>query len=405
MAEAGFITAVKDFFQQGKELVVSGFGKLGIETATGGKILTTPAAGAPLAGFGAAGGAMIGLGAVAGLSTITSQMEFNHQKQKLAEFYNEEISAKLKKQLKNVSGRDAETLSDGDEKQQVEKNHTLEEAISKQRKIRNITIATSFVATIAAVALVGAAFPPVAGVAAAHGIGSLLLHGTIGLLSYLAIKAPLNKIARAAFGVSKETTNDKIMHIAKDRESGKSITREQVVGVFISANPELGHFVEDHFGKAYDKLVLADKVAVAKEIANLAPVDKIVENINLGVTNVSELAFTVEGQMSGVMPKLPERSEQPTAMQAFALKCRQMARKVSTAFHKDHGVATHHFEELEPRALQGQGLVDAPLPELLQQQQAVSFANRVASKGQDPSLSYAERIVQSRGEIDAPTLH
>ena len=72
------------------------------------------------------------------------------------------------------------------------------------------------------------------------------------------------------------------------------------MSVFAAANPELGRYIVAEYGKHFDDLTLADKQQATNILGRFMPIDRLVLDINSGKVNVSELAFAVEGQISGV---------------------------------------------------------------------------------------------------------
>lgn len=320
-------------FAKIKESFVAGSGKLGIEVSSG-----TSAAAHAGSGVGAAFQGLASplvLGGFAGLSAIVNQMEYMHERDKIASFYDEELAAKLRKSIKKVGAGDLDTLESGDRKEGLQSNHTIKEALTHERWKRNVGIAASFVASLAVFTLMHAIMPGAAGVI------PTLAKVAVSVLSYMAIKSPIAAMGNSMLGLNKETTHEKIVAIAKGRAQGKSISREQVTEVFVSGNKDLSGYVHSHFGKKYDDLALADKVAVAQQLSALIPIETITQNINAGVTNASELAFTVEGQISGVLPKRPEERAKPSMISAFGERCQHLAQSVTGYFKSHKPVAEH----------------------------------------------------------------
>ena len=392
MAEKeGIWHALKEVFAKVQEYTFIGGGKLASEM-TAETLMLSVAGGSANAAFG-----LVLAGGFGVVSTVANQMEYNHRRNHVAEFYEEELAAKLKKSGKTIVGKDLSALDEG--KDGVETNRTIQEELTKQRWLRNVGIGASFLSSIAAFALVSLVMPP-----HAAGVGLMVVKGAASLLAYLTIKTPVAKIGATLMGVNYETTHEKIVGIAKDRDRGRSITREQVVDVFVSANKQLADFVEAQFGKPYDKLVLADKVRVAEELQHLLPIDEIAKNITLGVTNASELAFTVDGQASGVAPKLPERTEKESLLQSFSHKCKQMAHSITHMFERKH--------DYEPVVIAQPPAIKTRIPisfdQLEEPAPSRSFVERVGGK-HDTSMGYAKRVRDEQlARVEMPasnTLH
>lgn len=275
------------------------------------------------------------------VSAVSNQIEYNHERGEITDFYREELAAKNNKTLAQVADADLSA---------AEKNNaTINEAVGRERNIRNLGIAASFVASIAIYTLMTLVVGHSAGSGAlitsnpmAAAVIDFTTKAALGGLAYLAAKVPLMKAGTALFGLDKDTAHDLIVDITRDREKGKSITREQVVEVFISGNKQLSAYVEKSFGSEYEELPLADKVRVANTLANILPIDKIVDSINHGTTKASELAYTVQGDVSGVLPKTEMQPKKHGLIEKCAQKCKQLAKYVGGMFtsEKAHPIDT-----------------------------------------------------------------
>lgn len=327
------------------------------------------------------------------VSAISNQIEYQHERDKIGNFYREEIAAKTHKAQNKITDSDLSMMENGNRKQGVKANKVIGDAIDKERIIRNVGIAASFIATVAVYALV-------------HSIVHIPLEFSlpfaakvaVSVLSYVAIKKPLVKAGEALLGADKDGAHDLIQNIAKDRELGKAVTREQVVEVFIAGNKQISHFVDEKYGRHYHDLALADKVRVASELAQVMPIDKIVHGINLGSSNASELAFTVQGDMSGVLPKSPERTEPPTAWQSFKSQCRKIARSVGGMFsaEKAHPIeAIAAINKAHKEAVVPEPLPESPVVELNNQ---AGFVERLGRGPKGEAVSHAQELAARRAE-------
>ena len=340
----------KEFYQHMKALVTAGLGKLGVETGVAENSLVAAA--------GASSGTVAGVilyGGFGVVSAVVNQIEYGAARGRIADFYQEELAAKLGKPKGKVRDDDIDILANGDKSKGIAANHAIAHEIAHERKIRNLGIGASFIASLAVYTLmhsfmdaVAEAVAPGASLLAPVAITGMGLAAKVivGVLTYAAIKNPLMKAGKVLFGLNKTTTHDLIAGIAKDREHGKGITREQVVEVFISANKQLAEYVEQKYGAEYEHLPLAEKVRVSAELATILPADKIAHNINLGTANASELAFTAQGDISGVLPKVPmDKAEDPSKKSLLGRighKCRNMVKAINGTLHpeKAHPIAT-----------------------------------------------------------------
>ena len=242
----------------------------------------------------------VGLAAVTG--TLISQLEYRGQKEELRELYRKEIATKLGKSEKDVTMEDLEFLG--------ETNRTISGQLRKAKKERTLGIGTISVATLASVG-VAIGIKGMLGIGAATagaGFGALVLPWlattAIAMLAYVAIKAPIQNAAEKVFGVDKKTTHERIEKIQKDHEAGKVISNERVFAVFAHANPEIDQYIKAQYGKEFDQLKVADKMTVAGTLGTRLGVAQITDDINQGRMQATELAFTVDGDYSGVLPTL-----------------------------------------------------------------------------------------------------
>jgi hypothetical protein len=249
--------------------------------------------------------ALGGVGVAAALSAGISQMEYEHKKKDTKKFYKEELAAHLGKSEHKVKDRDVDTLA--------KNNRTLAEHMGKMRKERNLGIGVIFAATLASLGVVALfMFPPVtvlAPVAAILNGGGLLAFATkaaIAIASYSVVKNPLQKLGDRMFDMDKKTTHERIEEIHRDHEAGRAISRERVFAVFVHSNPELDQFIESRYGKKFDELSVADKIALADTIGSKVNLAQLTDDINHGRIKAHELAFAVDGTMSGVAAKAGE---------------------------------------------------------------------------------------------------
>lgn len=269
-----------------------------------------------LGGFVAAMGtiptAIAALGLTAAISSVMMQLEYNQERKAIRRLYENELSAKLGKTPHALKSKDLQAVADGNGRD-LQSNRTFAEALAGAKKKRNFGIGIAIIASLGSLALMTFALGPAGvvghgllahGAAQGLGWGAMIAQATLGFLAYQAIKTPLCWASNKLFGLDKETAHDHIEAIHRDRHKGRFITREQVFSVFAAANKELGRMIKSQYGKEYDKLPLAAKQVVAISVGRMISLDKITDAINHGRMNPAELAFTVEGQVSGFDPSM-----------------------------------------------------------------------------------------------------
>jgi hypothetical protein len=307
-----------------------------------------------------------GVGIGAAVSAIVAQMEYRAKKRETKNMMKEEIASITGKDKDKVDVKDLESLSD---KSGVVRNH-----LAKAKKERNVSMGTIFVATMAAVAVVGllaggfggalVAAPGVFGAFAAYGeIGVMAAKLVASVVTFGIVKKPLTKLAEKIFNIDEKTAFDRIESIQKDRESDKVITKDRVMSTFVHANPELEQYIVVTYGKKYDDLNVADKQVLVDTIGLKLGVDKLTDDINKNKIKATELVFAVEGKMSGVLPTAGEKPKQ-TMLMTIKERLHQVA---------DH-MPGHHHEHDQPQR---------------------SFVERVARVPMD-QVSHVQRVNDSR---------
>lgn len=326
--------------------------------------------------FGPHAGVVIGLGMMSAINASLAYAEYNSERREILDTYRDELSAKLGKDRRKLRYKDIDRVAEGSMEQGVESNHTLNQALQKARSYRNLNVGLSIFASLGSFALISIAFPPAAPGAAiiAHGAAEVITQAAIGLITYLSIKAPLKWIGEKVLGLDRETTHDRIVSLERDRARGRFITREQVLSVFVSANEELDTMIRKTHGKQFDKLKLAEQQQIAAEFGKLIGLDQLTDAINHRQMKASELAFTVEGQVSGFV----RAEDEPQAKGWFgALK------------EKLFGASPPPREYAAPQT-------PFSMPQYADDPPSRSFVERLARKPAEAGVSHVERLEQSR---------
>ena len=313
------------------------------------------------------------MGLTAAVSASIVQIEHNNKVKHIANFYKEELAAKLGKSEKAIGERELDSVAKGSRLGSVQDNPVIAEELNLSRKRRNLGVALSAIASIATYTILKAAMPFVPE-EAATGLMSVVAKGIVGLATYFAVKAPLHWVGDKIFGVDKETTHERIEEIARDREAGKAISKEQVFDVYVSANPDLQDVIEAKYGKPYAKMDINEKKELTQGIGQLMHVEQMAAAINNGNINVSELAFAAVGQESGVPMKDGTKREKPHGFM----------NAIKEKWHNFVG----HFSHKQP---------EIPAQAVEHNDGARSFAERVG-KRHNTDMSHIERVEQSRSD-------
>jgi phosphoribosylcarboxyaminoimidazole (NCAIR) mutase len=254
-------------------------------------------------------GGLVSIGIGAGIDAYLNHQSFKHSQRELCALYRPQIASLVGKEPKDVGVADLKSVAATNPSLQNEiKRHRRERTVKNIAAIAGTVVA--FFAVFAAVTL----FPPLAGLAAGAAAGGLLsgaglayaaVAGGIGYATLQLSRRALGAVGAKVFGIDEPSVEDKIRSMSKQHRKEQAIVPEQVMDVFVAANPELAAEVKAQFGKEWSKLPLAEKRAATAQHAETLQTPQIAASINEGRMNVRELTFRVHGQDSGVYPEDP----------------------------------------------------------------------------------------------------
>jgi hypothetical protein len=238
-------------------------------------------------------------------SILINQTHYQNKRAGLREMYKNEVAAQLGKSPDKIRDKDIDLIAKGDAKRGIVANKTIAEELQCLKKRRNVGMLVTGLTILATVAIVinlpGIAAAAGAG-AAASGFGAIAGRMLLGFAIHKVLENPMKKAGKKLFKLEAPTTHDRIAELNKQHRKGKTISREQTLAVFVSANKDLSQFVIDNYGMHYDKLSVQDKHVVVEAMEQHIPITSITKNLNSGSVKISELAFSVEGKISGVAP-------------------------------------------------------------------------------------------------------
>ncbi|MEK6746553.1 MAG: hypothetical protein AABY33_05940 [Pseudomonadota bacterium] len=233
-------------------------------------------------------------------SVLINQTHYQSKRAALRVMYKDEVAAQLGKSPDRIKDEDIDLIAKGDAKRGIAANKTIAEELQTLKKRRNVGMLVTALTILSTVAIV-ASLPGIAGVAAG-GVGLFAARMIAGFAIHKLLENPIKKTGKKIFKLDTPTTHDRIADLSKQHRKGKTISREQVMDVFVSANKELSQFVIDNYGMHYDKLSVQDKHVVVEAMEQHMPITSMTKNLNSGTVKISELAFAVEGKISGVEP-------------------------------------------------------------------------------------------------------
>lgn len=271
------------------------------------------------AGVGVVGKQILGFYAapvVVGASAMLSEWDHVHEKDKIREEYENEISARLGKPAADLKNKDLEKIGS--------QNAVISEAVKRSRWKRNLSMAVNAVAIVGAFAVA----LTVAGAAAEAFALGLVAKAAVGVAasaaSFLAIEGTLRPLGEKKLGlrepsIGKVVKNPdrqdelslpsqiKYIEHLQSRVNQKKpetfVSQEQVFKVFLKANPEAASRIRAENGNDFGKLSPEQRVLVLQKAGKEIGLEQITADINNGAIRAQELAFLVQGESSGVPRK------------------------------------------------------------------------------------------------------
>ncbi|MDE3059404.1 MAG: hypothetical protein KGJ06_00145 [Pseudomonadota bacterium] len=343
--------------------------------------VVAPAAPGIMKGIGASAtmlpgaGMLLTMGLTAGLSAGLTQMDYNKRIAHLRDsIYARELSSKLGKPADQITADDVESV----------KSKVISEHVGKLKRQRNFGVALSFIASMAGLALVGLtlgfAHEPMWH--SMEALGGGLLRGAVGLMAYLTVKQPIHWVAEKTLGLEKETAHDRIETLKRNHEAGKIISPEEIAAVYTKVHPELDHVVLSEFGAHFDKLNLADRQKATMRLAEILPLAQLTQDINSGKVNVTELAFAVEGQASGINNHLNPQPQKQGFVRAALNKLRRVSGRPEITPGMQAAEAIQSAQAIAQPILQEQG------------RPAHSFVQQLGLKPREAGLTHVQQLSQ-----------
>jgi hypothetical protein len=254
----------------------------------------------------------IWLGVSTAALAIISQWDHHVEKKRIAGEYDQEIAVGLGKRASDVKIDDMEKAAKG--------NPAIKEALRRSTTKRNLSVAVTLVAAVAAIAFIAPVALSIVPALAGHAIIHALLVGGLTALGFMGVEAGLEKIGEKIFrteepslkGImrhpgrqSELSVPGQITYLAHQQAKGKRVTQEQVMTVFTSASPGLDAQIQARYGKPFAKLGENSKHQALSQFGAQYNVAELTAGINDKNIRPQELAFAAYGQESGVVPAGP----------------------------------------------------------------------------------------------------
>lgn len=277
--------------------------------------------------------------------------------------YRDEIAARLGIDPTRVTAAHMHIVAYGDPSRGLEGNYIMAQSLERSgtRKLVGLlsTVASAFI-TLGAVLLFASEIQNV--LKPVHDLlvnelhlgfvqkelrwfAPLIVSGTgMGLVNRLT-----DYTVEAFFGLNRRTAQSLIREIRRDVDMNKTISQEQVFGVFVAANPGLDRIIETRYGKPYYELdVESQSDALAqygRSFQNPAvtkrTIAQLAQDINNRQIEADELVFAVVNQESGI-PRL----NQPQPVGPEKTRTQQMQQELQMAVRGEHKTAEEKSRDL-----------------------------------------------------------
>jgi len=256
----------------------------------------------------AMGGSFAGLGATASFytagalgmaggvafSVYSNQKEYQHSVEQLTELYSKEISS--------LYGIGKESVAIDHLKTLAEENPTLKEELTNLGRQRNAGIAR-----YAALAVIGFT---AGSLVFTVGAASAALAGLAGFTIAMTASTFLNPVSKQLFGVDPATTVDRIKAMEWQRSIGRSVSKAQVLDIFVAAKPELAAQIKTEHGTSdIMEIPAGARQSLVLKMEQQFKLSDVTDAINRQELNPRELTFRAYGQSSGAYADPSYRQE------------------------------------------------------------------------------------------------
>ena len=296
--------------------------------------------------FGAIGTLGIVVGAV--LNKRILNLEHDREEHRILSFYRKEVAAQ--------TGQVANEVTIDDLRLAAAKNETLAEALKRNDEKVNSRMRAWVAGAILATIVLGVLFAPGFGLLAATVnfagggipamIGGAAVRGLFGALTFNLARPILDVFSDKFSGIAKHTSHDYIKELREIHDQGQQLSPQQVMEAFVKANPDIEAGIEQKYGKSFDAIVKKDHRGTLQEIyAQLGKnfdLEKITNDINVGRISVTELAYLVRGQKSGVEPVEPDTRTTKEKLQDGLELAKEKAAEIKEAAAEKIEAAKEH---------------------------------------------------------------
>ena len=241
----------------------------------------------------------VALGSVA-WNTFTGLLRAQRYENQMLDFYREEVAAAVGKDPSGVDIPDLKKAAYGDRATGIPRNEVLAYALDRQKAKGWLSLATSIAAGAVTFGLLMTPLPEFISAQLDIGgqLGNLLGSASAGIIaatSSLFVHRGLDNAIGNATRINNLSAHDRILLIERSQNRGRSVKPEQVMDVFVAANPTLNNRIRSEYGERYQGMNRAEKLQVIRGLGVGSLMNRLAEGLGSGAIDATELAFISNG--------------------------------------------------------------------------------------------------------------
>lgn len=202
-------------------------------------------------------------------------------------------------------------------KEAAKSNDVIDQALTRMRMKTWVNIATASAASLVTVGLVGAfgadnllkrGVSDMLGSSTLAGVANFIGIGTVAGMSSLVFNNGLRTVLGASTPLGKAAAHDRILQMELDISHGRSVSKEQVYGVLVAADPQLQEAIAHRFGKRWRHMHGHQRGVVLADVGIGAEMQQLADRINARELRPGSLAYML--QDVNEMMRAPERASE-----------------------------------------------------------------------------------------------
>ena len=255
---------------------------------------------------------------IAAVSAVNTQFMHAHNEEMLTHHYRDEIASVLHIKPSKVGIEQLYTVAYGNKAAGIPANPVLKHALERNDIDRMSSLVTHGASALLSISLasnilgdgsqINGAINKVAGdIMPKLGVGMMA-----GALDFV-VHSVLDFAASHVTGLNRPSVEERITDIRNEVGRGFNVSPERVFSLYVQADERLANDIQQTFHQPYDTLPSHMQERIVDMYDRNFSVKEKTRYINERRMSASELAFTVEGQASGIPLTAPRPIETPFA--------------------------------------------------------------------------------------------